>query len=60
MAGAIKYRENTLTRDAAPLDQLEILARDWIESAVAEFRSVRMERQNTPAPPQERPAIYPH
>jgi hypothetical protein len=28
-----------------PQDQLEILARDWIESAVAEFRSVRTERQ---------------
>jgi hypothetical protein len=53
MVRAIKYRENTLTRDAVPQDQIEILARDWIESAVAEFRSMRMERQRFLAPPEE-------
>jgi hypothetical protein len=53
MVGKVKFRENTLTRDAVLQDQLEILARDWIESSVAEFRSVRMERQNTVAPPKE-------
>jgi hypothetical protein len=46
MAGAVKFRKNALKRDRMPQDQLEILAHDWIESAVAEFRSVRTERQN--------------
>jgi hypothetical protein len=49
--GAKTPRRTAVARDPKLQGQLEILARDWIALAVAEFRAVRLERQNPPADP---------
>jgi len=57
MAGAKTHRRNPVARDPTLQGQLEILAREWVALAVAEFQAVGLERQSPPRDPKDPRAV---